>query len=369
MENYRALKYVQEYKNYQNTQYKKKLQVQFIKNGYILPFQNNRGGVLDENKNFVELSFHNGEWFKVGGKYNFTNVNKRLIDKKVVFLGLFIPQWGHFLLDSLSRSWIRMHLNNIDDVVFAFISKYNSKIDGNYLMALNLLGIPSNKIMIIKEPIVAKEIIVPEMATTANHEFTRDYVDIFREIVNNANISDITVPKKVYLTRTHLKEAQKKEYGEKTIEGNFRLNGFKILDPQNLTLIQQIAIFQKAEYVACLNGSIPFDMLFSRPEVTTIIINKCSIPHINIKEIMVVNNINPVFINGYCEPVKGYPKTLGDGPFLLIFGDELKKYFQIHNWKYNVNNIQRKILVKYRLNCYKCGLIQNAKKVLHFLKH
>lgn len=366
MENYRAKKYCDQYLHYENKLINKSLKVEKIKGGYILPLKHKKGGVLNKNKKFVKLSFHNGEWFKYGGKYQFNDKNALYTNRTVVYLGLFIHQWGHFLLDSLSRSWILTKLNNIEDKLFVFISKDNRKIDGNYIEALQLLGIKREQIVTLNTPLYAKTILVPEMATTSDHQFTKKYEDMFNLMISNANTDGIKVPSKVYLTRTGLKLAQQKEFGEKIIQKNFEVNGFKVLHPEKLNLREQIAIFQNAKYIACLNGSIPFNLVFASKKIRMIIINKCSIPHINLKEIASVQGISPEIVNGFYEPISGYPQTLGDGPFLLMFGDELKKYFQSQGWKYlTINNdISKSNLFKYEVLCYKYKLKNILRKLV-----
>ncbi|WP_405315488.1 hypothetical protein [Lactobacillus helveticus] len=96
---------------YRNVSYNKSLKVIDIPYGTILPLKNKKGGVLNQDNKFISLSYHDGEWFKLGGKYEEEKV--QYINENVVFLGVFIHQWGHFILDSLSRSWIVAHLKNI----------------------------------------------------------------------------------------------------------------------------------------------------------------------------------------------------------------------------------------------------------------
>lgn len=340
MKNFRSKAYINEFINYKNAQLDRDLRIREVKNGYILPLKKNKGGVLSSKEDFISESFHDGEWFKVGGKYNFDKANAVYFDDTVIFLGLFIHQWGHFLLDSLSRSWFVSKLKEKKNYKFVFLGKPNKQINGNYLEALKLIGIPSENILIANKVIKAKNIIIPELSTTANHQFSQEYVSIFDTIINNADISKINVPKKVYLSRKLL--SLKSEFGEEIIQHNFELNGFKVVFPEKLTLIEQIALFQKSEVIACLNGSIPFNLVFAKPDLQTIIINKCSIPHINIKEIIAVRNIKVVFVDGFYEPVKGFPRNLGDGPFWLTFGKDLQRYFEQKNWKYDKLDISKR---------------------------
>lgn len=355
-------------KSYLSNHYSNKtLEIRYINNGIVLPVKKGKGGVVDSSGKFVEISFHDGEYFKIGGSYYSKELNIKKSKEKVVYLGVFFHQWGHFLLDSLSRSWIINKIKNLKDYKFIFINglKDNKSINGNYLQALELLGISKEKVIDLKEPTEYKEVIVPEMANTSDRTFTKEYTQIFDTIVSNANINSVKVPKKVYLTRMNLKSAKRKEFGEYTIQNNFLLNDYSIISPEKLNLVEQIAIFQKCKKVVCLNGSIPFGMLFASKYSDILIINKTSLPHANIKEIVAASRATPKFINGYYEPFKNFPKTLGDGPFILNFSTELENYFKDHNLSYRK---ERKIklyndVAKASLVCAKLKIKQKLKEI------
>lgn len=338
---------------YKNKRFNQMLNIKNIDNGIILPLCEGKGGILDNKKNFVPLSYHDGEWFKLGGKYKAEPTIK--INETVVYLGVFIHQWGHFILDSLSRAWIISHLDNISRYKFVFISENNKKIDGNYLEALELLGLKASQIVVLNEAVKCKKIIIPQMATFADHGFNKEYPKIFELMIKNAKVQKESVPDKIYLTRTNLREAQRKEFGEKIIENNFRLNGYTIIAPEKISVREQIALFQNAKEIVCLNGSIPFDVVFSSSSLKLVVINKTSLPHINMLELSDVANIHPVYINGYYEPFKKFPRTLGEGPFILLFGKDLELYFRENNLKYNIplNFPNKTIMIKYTLNCLK----------------
>lgn len=334
--------------------FEQKLKVETIKNGYILPKKKGKGGVIDSNKDFVNLSYHNGEFFKFGGTYNIPK-HVEFVDDTIIYLGVFIKQWGHFILDSLSRAWFINTFSSYqrEKIKVAFIKK-DKPISGNYLEALKLLGIEENNIVEVDKPVKYRKIIIPQMAMNAKHEYNNEYPKIFKTMISNAKIKDIVVPKKVYLSRTHLRKARKNEFGEINIENNFRLNEYSTIHPEEKSLVEQIAIFQKSKEIVCLNGSIPFNVVFSNPSLKLIIINKTSIPHLNIKVLLKMEKITPVYLNGYIEPFKNFPKTLGDGPFILTFSPDLVKYFNARNYKYtNDNGLTKVIYIKYTIACFK----------------
>lgn len=52
------------------------------------------------------------------------------------------------------------------------------------------------------------------------------------------------------------------------------------------------------------------------------ILNKMSIYHKNPYIYLYMRNIQAEFIDIYKEPLKGYPKSLGEGPYLIKAGKE-----------------------------------------------
>lgn len=61
-----------------------------IKGGFILPWRSrHEGGVLDENRVFIESSKHVGEWLNIGGGYSLSE-DYKVIHEKVVYLGFLL---------------------------------------------------------------------------------------------------------------------------------------------------------------------------------------------------------------------------------------------------------------------------------------
>ena len=65
---------------------------------------------------------------------------------------------------------------------------------GIIIEALQLLGIKREQIVTLNTPLYAKTILVPEMATTSDHQFTKKYEDMFNLMISNANTDGTKVP-------------------------------------------------------------------------------------------------------------------------------------------------------------------------------
>ena len=83
----------------------KKLHFKIIENGTILPHispgWNGSGGVFDCEGHFVygtNYSIYGGGPYRLDEKINYES-------KTVIYAGMFTPEWGHCITDSLRRLW------------------------------------------------------------------------------------------------------------------------------------------------------------------------------------------------------------------------------------------------------------------------
>lgn len=339
------------------------LAVTIVKNGYVLPCdEKNRGGICDENACFVQQSFYDGDYWKIGGKYEFEKRSVLRQDKKVIFLGYFIKHWGHYLIDCLGRGWY-VRENGLGDYYAVFLPIQSASIDGNYIRLLELLGIPKEKLIIPDRPTQFEEIIIPECATNNAHVYSDRWTSMFDYIGLMANIKPS--PQKVYLSRCLFDNAKNKEIGEAIIQKQFALNGYEVLYPEKMTVDEQISVFRNAEVIACLNGTIPLNILFKgNNECKLIVINKTSRRHVNLEMACKAVDVVPIYINGYWEPLKNIPRNIGEGPFWLGVTNDMRLWLEQHNLCYDKEDVERKTFkdwIKYIKMCI-CITLNNTIK-------
>lgn len=302
------------------------------------------GGVLDSSKQFVELSAYYGGWIDQGGYYDFNQYD--IYDDTVIYMGLFFNHWGHFLVDLLPRLWyISSYPNVANKVKIAYIGE--DKPAGNYLMLLNILGVKEEQLIHITKPTLFNKVIVPEYSCRPCIWYSDEYVNMYNTIVHNV-LKDYQVPihlkdiDKVYFSRAAFSKAQGTEFGEDMIEDVYKDNGYTILYPERLSLYDQIYIWNHANTIACLNGSIPLNLVFCMNENLHIdILNKTSALHLNPYLYLLMRNVKYNHIDVYIEPYKWVKTTLGSGPFLLSITKQFRDYLTINhmNNKYSVMNI------------------------------
>ncbi|WP_300629659.1 glycosyltransferase 61 family protein [uncultured Thomasclavelia sp.] len=343
---------------------------------YILPrkFVKNgpgwgSGGVVDKNKNFIDLSAYHGGWIDQGGYYDFNEYS--FVNETVVYMGLFFKHWGHFLVDLLPRLWyLAQYSSSNENIKVAYIGE--ETIDGNYLELFELIGINKSQLIRISTPMQFSKIIIPEFSCRPCIWYTDEYVFMFNKIIKNA-LKIVSVPDylknldKVYFSRTTLKKAKLTEFGERLIENIYRDNDYLIVSPEKLNLKEQIYIWNNASEIVCLNGTIPINVVFSMNQnLQLIILNKTSLCHLNLYLFLLMRQVKYEYVNVYIELFKNIPKSIGSGPFLLSVTKEFRNYLKKNQL---INNYS--LLYIYRHNIINgikyCHSIVNINKMKYWL--
>lgn len=304
------------------------------------------GGVCDKNNCFCDASCYDGDWAKQGGYYDWEN--EKYIDETAVYIGCFFPHWGHLLVDLSGRYWC---LNDIcakhPNIKVAYIG--DTEPSDNYLRFFELLGVKKEQLICIKKPTRFKLVLLPEQSFKPNEWYSDEFIHMF-DVMYETVISDcsrfnhLLDFKKVYFTRRSFNKAVYTEFGEEFFEGVFCDNGFVAVSPEKLSLDEQIYIWNNADEIACINGSLIINSVFStKKELKLTVLTKTSIPHDNPYIFLEARGLSAQFINVYYEPFKKYPTSLGSGPFLLKKTKDFMRYcnrrqFEVKRKDYYLKN-------------------------------
>lgn len=316
-----------------------------IDNGIVLPrveIENGPlwglGGVCDADNKFVETSFYDGGWAKHGGYYKWNE--EEYIDDEVIYIGMFFLHWGHFLIDLSNRLWyIIEKVKENPDIKVAYLGE--EEPSGNNLRFFELLGAKKENLVHITKPTRFKRVYVPEQAFKSCEWYSDTFVEMFNYISRKAlasgedNFSHLKDLKNIYFSRRSFSKALSSEFGEEYFEKFFNCNGFKSVAPETLTLEEQIYIWNNAEQIVCINGTIPLNVVFSMNEKLKLtVLNKTSIFHENPYILLQFRNIKSEFINIFKEPFKSYPRSLGEGPFLLDNTEDFRNFCDKNKFKF-----------------------------------
>ena len=305
---------------------KSSLEVEIVENGFVVPFKAKSsslaygvGGVIRSDGSYVKISQTKAESLMT--EPEFDCITQRLNDEDVIYLGYFIKQWGHFLVDFIPRLWWLVDNYKGQKIVY-LVRDSKSLIDGNYLEMLELFGIDRENIVAITEVTGFRKIIVPETAFDRPTCFSKELLRIRDKILDNLDTS-ICQYDKVYFTRRKLQKARNCEFGEQYIEKLFKLNGYVILSPEKCSLKEQISIFNKCKHIASLSGTIPHNILFGTEETDLIIINKTV--RINTTQILLNQAIGckTTYVDAFIALLPVSPAT---GPFWLDVNDNVLKF-------------------------------------------
>lgn len=354
---------------------KSNLKISTIPNGVILPRKETKdgpmwglGGVCDEDGNFVETSFYDGGWATHGGKYDWDISEEVYQDDTVVYMGMFFQHWGHFLVDLVGRLWYTLCPEfQCENMKIAYLGELEP--NGNFLEFFRLLGVTEERLIHIKRPTRFKKVIVPDNSSKSCEWYSQEYVDMFKTIVENAlkniGINRFEDVKNVYFTRMNFRKAKDTEFGEKLIGQCMEAAHNKLVAPEQLTLSEQIYIWNYAEKIICINGTIPLNLMFCQNKnLKLVVLNKTSIEHENLLFFSEMKNKKVEFINIYREPFQNYPKSLGGGPFLLTVTEELRLYLRENGIRCPVSSLELKWndicnIIKY------CFCITGIKSKIH----
>jgi len=338
---------------------KKQAYIKEIEYGIFLPWMppppngplDGIGGVLDKDGTYVEesacIAFGNTR-DRFVGTYRY-DINDLVInDEKVIYLGCFHKQWGHFIVDFTPRLWYFLSCNNEYRIVY---TSNGSRIDGNYLEFLRLLGITEERITYVEHPTQYGCIVIPSVSYISGGGYTSQFKAVFNHITACVKLP-LEPYKKIYLSRQHLNLKLSKDIGEKSIEDNFVKNGFQPIYMEELSLKEQIFYISHCEEVAALSGTLCHNIMFANENVKLIILNKTS--RLNGHQIIINQAVgNEVYyIDVYKEPYKRYPLSYGSGPF-LVSEMGIKNYFMDKKYYFIKQHVFSKLrnFFVYSLRC------------------
>lgn len=284
----------------------------------------------------------------------------RIREENVIYCGFMRNQWGHFIVNSMSRIWfIYAHPEvKYDKIIFALPPNQNNlELKGNYKEFFRILGL-LDKIEFISSPVAFRTVIVPELSWSLQHHFSEEFNLVFDELVRivseNSSYDKGHFPQKVFFTRSKLNTSFLCELGIEILDDFFRRNGFEIIAPETLNLTQTILLMQNAEVVASASGSTAHNILFGKKKQKLIIAERNVINNDFQPGINLVRCIDAVYIDSFLTinsvnlglgPFFYYPTTYllnfaGDNGYVgpdnkflseRYLKNNLKKYFR--TWK------------------------------------
>jgi glycosyl transferase family 61 len=196
---------------------------------------------------------------------------EREVDEEVVYLGWLFNHYGHFLMQSLARTWVLPQVDPALRVIFHHPSRAEWQPSGWTLRMLEAFGVPPERILTLDVPTRLRRMIVPEplfepRSTTEDHTvraheaMARPYQAVAERIASDVTPSD----QPVYLSRRLLPPSQRTIVGEGDLEAVLRENGFRIAHPQTMSFEEQVRLVNAHADIISNAGSAAHNVLFAR---------------------------------------------------------------------------------------------------------
>ena len=253
----------------------RRLEVRTVENGIILPARpvdekdqyHCRGGVCDADLKFV-AGYSNQAPDRKNGVYCIDEAyeveRKDIVssNETVIFSGIMVCHFGHFLTDCLTRMWyIVQNLELEHKVVFLMVKTSRlQELKIWVYQLLDLMGLPEDRIVILDKPTQFKSVIVPDQSARIRYDFTKEFLEPFRHVTSRIRPSNV---KKLFLTRGKNLQSAMHLCNQNYFEAFFHAKGYTVVSPETLSITDQIALVSGADEVATFLGTLAHWSLFS----------------------------------------------------------------------------------------------------------
>ncbi|WP_198007894.1 glycosyltransferase 61 family protein [Methylovulum miyakonense] len=196
------------------------------------------------------------------------------VANKAIYGGMLTNHFGHFLLESLARTWYLY--DSTGDIYFYRMQglkeagTYDSLPNWQRTVLSHLAG-DLSRIKFIDGPLLFDELTVPEAGLINRHfcaaEQRKGMLVLGERIT--AKCTTNVRSAKVWLSRSLLKKGA--IAGEKRFEDALSNEGFFVVHPETFSLAEQIKLFEQASVVAGFTGSAFHTVLFAKNNGTKLL--------------------------------------------------------------------------------------------------
>lgn len=297
-----------------------------------------QGGVLDKDDNYVELSgikHITKDAFVFGGKYNYDESKVISYDEDVIYIGPMFNHWGHFIYEFITRLWYCQRNENLR-IAYCGWGFDEGILHGSYGRFFQLMGIDKSRLIDIRRPTRFNTVIVPEQCYLRNQYYTNVYVDMIDSVCSQIDSEGLIPSEKIYFTRASFikHNGWYREHGEAVIQDTFAANGFKVLDPANLTLDAQIFYMRNCSVFACIGSSTAADTVFMRDGTERIYLKKGFYMDTDLSQLdQATGALSVTVVDCWIRPYKGFRSSHSSGPHLIGATDPFLRFLNDNHMK------------------------------------
>ncbi|MDF2758428.1 MAG: glycosyltransferase family 61 protein [Thermomicrobiales bacterium] len=195
------------------------------------------------------------------------------IDEEVVYLGWWFDHFGHFLMQSLARTWFLTEVSPSVRVLFDPPHRAWRQPTGWVHRMLEAFGVPPERILILNAPTRLRRLIIPEplfeprgvaqdSVVRAHAAMARPYQAVAKRLAGDTTPSE----QPLYLSRQRLPPSQRTIVGEGDLEEVLRANGFRIAHTETMTFEDQVRLVNEHADIFSNAGSAAHNVLFALHE-------------------------------------------------------------------------------------------------------
>lgn len=324
----------------------KELRVAELVNGIIVPapirnkadypegFASRRGGVTDEQGNYIDISERRLLRYKMDHVVKEDLQTLQYIDETVCYLGPIAGYWGHILTEISCCLWYAIEHPNMKWVYFDYTDPKVTLIRRPLLEFLELVGIRENDLIPVTEPTQFAKVIVPEVSAVLGEWYTEKFKGIY-DFIRDSVGKSAEEYHKIYLTKTEFEDEKNNQIGEGAIKKVFQNNGWSCVAPEQFSIKEQVIMMANAEEIVAPEGTLPHNILFCQDHVKVTIINRKA--GVN-KYQMLINQLrkaNVTYVDCWHMLLPVY-----HGPYIFSINQNFINYAKDNNILIEVNDRQ-----------------------------
>jgi hypothetical protein len=287
------------------------------------------GGVADEHLNHIAgfASDHikpNTNLSVVGGYAVEGEIE--YCDCEVVYGGVAIHHFGHFLIDTLANWWYLAE-NDCGDTKIAINTKPSEQALAEYVYYfLACLGVKRETVIVANQkPRRYRNVIVPDQVMFRLSGYKDKAFAVFDKLRDRIKPGHV---RKLYLSRTRWpkRDCLNEEY----FETFYEKLGYEIVHPETLPIEEQLALVAGAEEIVCVSGTLDYFVLFARQNVALTILLRSN---------TLLGNHSPCFLQReanitYVSVCRNFlPIAHEAGPCLLFPTQQFCEYCRDNGWE------------------------------------
>lgn len=196
---------------------------------------------------------------------------------KAIYLGYFLPIWGHCITDNLKKLWflatpIGKNLISKGYELVCVVHK-NRELPENFKVLLQYLDIDLDRIRVIDKEAFFRELVVPQDSLDSKHRYNMDFKLTIERICSQIPVWKNPI-EKVYFSRSKFRSSHAGDFGEHWVEEAFRKLGYRIYHPETMSLSDQLEILHNCKSFASTDGSSCHNAMFCQPGTECVVITK-----------------------------------------------------------------------------------------------